>query len=99
MPKLEPQSFLNLQSGLITESAISEYRTPLDAVTESLNFKFNQIGSATLREGTTILGDQLSGNILGLYEFRDSGSGANNQIVVANGTTIKYLSGGLWTNK
>src|SRR3990167_9534048 len=97
MPKLDPQSFLNLTTGLITEGAVSEYRIPMDAVTESLNFKFNRIGSATLRKGTTLLGNQLSGNILGLYEFRDSGSGTNNQIVAVNGTVLYYLSGSTWT--
>ena len=99
MPKLDQQSYLNLQSGLITAGAISEYRTPLDAVTESLNFKFNTIGSATLREGTTRLGNQLSGDILGLYEFRDDGDGSNNQIVAVNGTTLYYLDGTTWTSQ
>lgn len=99
MPKLEPQENKSLQTGLITEGAVSEHRMPMDAVTESLNFQFDKIGSATLRKGTTRLGNALSGNILGLYEFRDSGSGTNNQIILANDTTVKYLSGGTWTNK
>src|SRR3990167_1417850 len=99
MPKLDPQSFLNLTTGLITAGAISEYRSPMDAVTESLNFKFNRIGAATLREGTTRLGNQLSGNILGLYEFRDDGDGSNNQVVAVNGTVLYYLDGTTWTSQ
>ena len=98
MPKLEATSYLNLQTGLITEGAVSEYRMPLDAVTESLNFKFNKIGAATLRDGTTLLGSQLSGNILGLYEFRDSGAGTNNQLIMVNAATVYYLSGATWTS-
>lgn len=95
--RLNPISYLNLATGLITEGAVGEYRVPQDAVTESLNFKFNRIGSATLREGTTRLGNQLSGDLLGLYEFRDSGAGSNNQIIAVNADTVYYLSSGTWT--
>jgi|SRR5581483_8847457 len=98
--ELAPLDYKSVQTGLITEGALSEHRMPLDAVTESLNFHFDKIGAATLRKGTTRLGDALSGNILGLYEFRDSGSGTNNQILLANSTTVKYLNGSsVWTNK
>lgn len=81
------------------EGSVAESRMPLDAVTESLNFDFDRIGAAQLRKGTTLLGNQLSGDILGLYEFRDSGSGSNNQLLTVNGTTAYYLSGGTWTSK
>src|ERR1019366_7156662 len=40
-----------------------------------------------------------SGNILGLYNLRDSGAGTNNQILMVNGTTAYYLVGGVWTAK
>ena len=53
-----------------------------------------------LRAGTTRLGnDAFSGNILGLYEFRDSGSGSNNQIIAVNSTEASYLDGSTWTSK
>lgn len=97
--ELQPQDNKSLQIGLITESAVSENRMPLDAVTESINFHFDKIGSATLRKGTTRLGQQLSGNCLGLYEFRDSGSGTNNQITAVFGTDFYYLSGSTWTSR
>lgn len=96
LPKLE---YKNLQTGLITEGAVAEARVPIDAVTEVNNMHFDRIGCATVRKGLTQLGDTLSGNILGLFEFRDSGSGTNNQILLANSTTVKYLSGSTWTNK
>lgn len=101
MPALSATSYLSLQSGLMTEGAVSKYRIPLDAVTESLNWKFNKIGSAQSRLGTTSLGTSgvLSGNLLGLYEFRDSGSGGNNRIIAVNGTVVYYLSGSTWTSK
>jgi len=99
MAQIQPIEYKNLQSGLIVKGAVSESRMPLDAAVESLNFHFDRIGAATLRKGTTRLGNQLSGNILGLYEFRDSGSGTNNRIIAVNGTTVYYLSGATWTSK
>lgn len=98
---LGPVSNLSVQIGLITQGAVGEFRFPNDAVTESINFKFNKIGSAKLRDGTTLLGTGgvLSGNILGLYEFRDGGAGTNNQIIAVNGTVLYYLSGSTWTSK
>lgn len=101
MPELAPLVFKNLQDGLISEGAVSEGLYPSTAVSEALNFHFDKIGCATLRKGTTLLGDAgvLSGDILGLYEFRDSGAGTNNQIICVNGTTVYYLSGSTWTSK
>lgn len=99
MPSIPATDFKNIQTGLITESAVSEFRYPVDAVSESINFHFDKIGSATLRKGSTLLGDALSGNCTGLAQFRDSGSGTNNRIVRVNGTVLYYLSAGTWTSK
>ena len=101
MPQIEPKSYLQLQTGLITAGAVSKSQMPMDAVTESLNLKFNRIGAAELRAGTTLLGNQISAgsNILGLYDFRDSGTGTNNQIIAVHGTVAYYLSGSTWTSK
>lgn len=184
---IKPISYLKLSTGLITEGAVSESQMPLDAVTESLNMKFNKIGSARLRDGTTLLGTALStafsvspsvspsasisptqsasispskspsvspsvsssfshstspsvspsssispsasvspsvspslspsasispsispspsaaaepaGNVLGLYEFRDSGNGTYNRLVAVYGTSLYYLSGSSWIAK
>ncbi len=89
----------SLKSGLIVSGAVSENDYPSDALLESLNFHFDVIGKMTLRKGTTLLGNALSGDILGLYNFRDSGAGTNNQLIMVNGTTVYYLSGGTWTSK
>lgn len=97
--KLEPQSLVNMSDGLITSGAVSNSQIPLSVVSESLNLDFDTIGSTKTRLGTTLLGNQLSGDILGLYEFRDSGSGVNNQILMVNGTTVYYLVGSTWTSK
>lgn len=98
--KLQKLEFKSMESGLICEGAVSEARIPIDAVTEGLNFDFDRIGSATLRKGLTRLGDDFSGNTLGLYEFRDSGAGTNNRIVQVNGTVLYYLNGSnVWTSK
>lgn len=99
MAQLEPHSITNFSSGLLTKGAVSDSRMPLDACREVQNFHFDEIGAAVLRKGITKLGDDLSGNILGLFEFRDSGNGTNNQIIAVDGTTAYYLSGGVWTSK
>lgn len=98
-PTIDPISLKNVQSGLMTVRAVSKSLKPIDALTESINVKFNKIGSAQIRGGTTLLGNALSGDILGLYEFRDSGTGSNNQIVLVNADKVKYLSAGTWTDK
>ena len=101
MIKLDPQSLTNFSDGLITSGAVSDGQMPLSIVSKSLNFDFDKIGSVKTRKGTTILGNQIDSatNILGLYEFRDSGTGTDNQIMTVNGTVLYYLSGSTWTSK
>ncbi len=90
----------SLKSGLITSGAVAENDYPPDALLESLNFQFDTIGKMTLRKGTTLVGSSLgSGDILGLYNFRDSGAGTNNQLIAVNNTTAYYLVGSTWTAK
>ena len=96
---LKPAMFKDITIGLITEGSVSEDKMPANALTESLNFHFDRLGSATLRKGTTLLGNALGNSCLGLYEFRDSGSGSNNQVMQVNGTVLYYLSAGTWTSK
>lgn len=88
-----------LNSGLITESAVAENSYPLDACTEAINWNFDVLGRATLRSGTTLVGNTLSGNLLGLYNFRDSGSGTNNRLIAVNGSSVYYLgAASTWTS-
>ena len=93
---LDPISRKDLSRGLITEGAVSSTVAPMNSVSESINFHFDTIGGAKLRKGTTVLGTTLGGDSLGLYEFRDSGSGTNNRLIYVNGTSSFYLSGGSW---
>jgi len=99
--KLDPIQLTNFSDGLITSGAVSSSQMPLSVVSESMNFDFDCIGSCKLRKGSTLLGSQIASgtDILGLFEFRDSGAGTNNQIITVNGTTVYYLSGGTWTSK
>lgn len=98
--KIESVVRNSLKSGLITAGAVAENDYPKDALLESLNFHFDTIGKMTLRKGSTALGNQLaSSDILGLYNFRDSGAGTNNQLIAVNGTNAYYLSGATWTSK
>ena len=99
--KLDPIQLTNFSDGLITSGAVSSSQMPLSVVSESMNFDFDCIGSCKLRKGSTLLGSQIASgtDILGLFEFRDSGAGTNNQIITVNGATVYYLSGGTWTSK
>ena len=98
---LEPINLTNYSDGLITPGAVSVGQFPLSVVTESMNFDFDKIGSATLRKGSTLLGNQVTASvdILGAYEFRDSGSGTNNQSLMVVGDKVYYLATATWTSK
>lgn len=97
---MDPILRKTMETGLICQGAVSEDMIPVSAVTESINWDFDVIGSAQIRKGLTRLGDSaFSGDVLGLYEFRDSGAGTNNQIIAVNSTSVSYLSSGAWTAK
>lgn len=99
-PPLPPIVRKSLKSGLINPGAVSENERPESSVMESVNFHFDAIGSATVRKGSTRLGNQLSGNILGLHYLVDTvTAGANTQAIAVNGTSAYYLSAGVWTSK
>ena len=98
MADLDTQQIIGLNT-LICPGAVGEAQMPLTAVSEAVNIHFNTIGSMTLRKGVTAVGTGLPGEILGLAEFRDSGSGTNNRLVAVSGTACYYLSAGTWTSK
>lgn len=88
-----------MESGLICPGSVGIHQMPMTAVTESMNFEFDSIGSARLRRGSTSLGTGLAAsNILGLYEFNDD-PGTYHRLVCVNGTVLYYLSGTTWTSK
>ncbi|MDD4013248.1 MAG: hypothetical protein PHW14_03550 [Candidatus Omnitrophica bacterium] len=90
MQELEIQQITNFQDGLIKDGAVAETQMPLSAVSDSVNIHYNSIGRAKVRKGITIVGSTLGSDILGLYEFRDSGTGTNNRLVAVAGTKLYY---------
>jgi len=96
--ELSPIRNGSIKSGLITKSAVAESDYPKDALVESLNFNYDVIGKVSLRKGSTALGNSLTGDILGLYQFVDSG-GTNSRLIMVNGTVVYYLAGATWTSK
>jgi hypothetical protein len=103
------KAYTNMQTGLITESAVSFLLLPDSSCQESLNFHFDKIGSATVRKGITLIGSNLgSVNNQGMFEYRDGTGGTNNWLVAFNNgqpyrftTSWTAISGGTFnaTNK
>lgn len=99
MGTLDPITRKSMESGLITPGAVSENRMPESAVSEAVNFDFDSIGSARLRKGTTRLGSQLSGNILGMYYYVDTvNASPKTQFIVVNATSVWYLNGSSYSS-
>ena len=89
----------SMKSGLINEGSVSENERPETSVSESLNFHFDAIGSATIRKGYTILGNNLGGAILGMHYHVDTVAGTQSRLIVVAGTSAYYLSGGTYVAK
>lgn len=73
-------------------------------VKRQINMHSDIIGKTTVRKGLTQIGSQIVNNqsIIALYNFRDSGSGTNNQLlaVIYDGSAnndIYYDNAGTWT--
>lgn len=98
-PPLAPVDRKSTRSGLISGAAVSENERPETSVMEAVNLHFDSIGSATLRKGMTAVGNNLSGSILGLYQFIDT-TNANpyNQTLAVEGNQVFYLSGNTWAS-
>lgn len=99
-PPLPPLNRKSLRSGLIVQGSVSENERPETSVMESINFHFDAIGSATMRKGSTRLGNQLAtSDILGLHYLVDTVSaGANTRLIAVNGTVAYYLNANSWTS-
>lgn len=83
----------SVESGLMTQGAVSENRRPESSVTESINFDFDSIGSAVLRKGLTRTGNALGSSILGLYHFIDTvSSPSNSRLLAVAGGICYYLN-------
>jgi len=97
------QRIVNFNGGMVSE--VSDVLTPDDVMRLILNMDADVLGTLRVRKGVTAIGNQVEDgkNCLGLFNFRDSGSGANNrQIAVFNNTgdvnaVTLYNNGGTWT--
>lgn len=109
MPAISPQDIGSLQSlrdfsgGQINE--VVDALLPENTMRLIQNMDTDVVGALRVRSGTTAIGNQIQDNkvALGLYNFRDSGSGSNSrQIAFFNNAgdtnTIGYYnSAGTWT--
>ena len=80
MPTRVGHQFIrDFMGGMVTDA--SDFRTPDNAMRLIQNMDTDILGSLRVRSGTTAIGNQVQDNknCLGLYNFRDSGSGSNNQ--------------------
>jgi hypothetical protein len=101
IPILPPLVRKSLESGLLTDLAVSENRRPETSVSESINWDFQTIGAAKTRQGITQIGNTLSGNILGIHQLIDTVNvpATGTSLIAVNGTVAYYLAGGTWTSK
>lgn len=99
-PPLDPISRKSMKSGMITEGAVSENERPETSVLEAVNLHFDAIGSATLRRGMTAVGQNMTGSILGLYQYVDTVNvSPKSQTIMGYNTSVYYLlSGTTWTS-
>jgi len=92
----------DFSSGQINE--VSDLRTPFNAMRLIQNMDDDVIGALRVRKGVTAIGNQVTDGkaCLGLYNFRDSGTGSNNRQICAfndsgdSAMLTYYLSGASW---
>lgn len=85
----------DFSSGMIDPISVSESLAPKNSVRKSVNAVFDSPrGSISGRLGSTLVGNNLSTQIKGLYNFRDAGAGTNHQLLATdNSGTTWYLNG------
>lgn len=91
----------DFSSGVYDDESVADSLMPPNACRHGVNVQFNvPRGAVSQRLGTTVLGDQagVSGSdILGIHNFR-SPTSANNKLIIATNSVIRYLNGSTWTN-
>lgn len=96
------QSLRDMSGGMVCE--VVDALTPDNAFRLIQNLDSDFIGALKVRKGTTAIGNQVTDNktCLGLYNFRDSGSGQNNrQLAIFNNvgdtnSVLSYNNSGTW---
>ena len=88
-------------SGIILEDIVDESLMPVGAVNWAINMHFDRIGGATVRNGYTILEEQVADtySCLGLHQFLDTGTGTNDRLISVFNTVAYALVSGTWTSK
>src|SRR3990167_6388925 len=98
------QLIKDFSAGMVTETADS--LTPPNVMRLILNMDNDVLGLSRVRKGVTAIGNQVEDgkNCLGLFNFRDSDTGANNrQIAVFNNSSdtnsvTYYNNSGTWSS-
>mgnify|MGYP001579045130 CR=1 FL=1 len=101
--KIGHQFIRDFLGGMVTEA--SDFRTPDNAMRLIQNMDTDVVGALRVRKGNTAIGNQVQDNknCLGLYNFRDSGTGSNNRQITAfnnsgdTNATLYYNASGTWT--
>lgn len=88
-------------NGVIMEGVVDDFLMPEGAVNWSINCHFDKIGAVTVRDGITLLGDQIADTytIKGLFQFLDTGAGTNDRLIAVANTVAYALVSGTWTSK
>ena len=98
---LRDQKLDSFPNGVYDDISVADSLMPQGAVRHAVNVRFNSPrGAISQRYGTTVLGDQAGASgadILGIHNFR-SPTSANNKLICASNTVIRYLNGSTWTN-
>lgn len=97
------ESLRDFSAGQVNE--VVDALLPTNAMRLILNMDTDVLGGLRVRKGTTAIGNKITDNkvCLGLYNFRDSGSGTyNRQLAVFNNAgdtnaVLSYNNAGTWT--
>ena len=98
IPELPPITRKTVESGLISEGAVSEARRPESSVSEAINLDFDAIGSARSRLGIATLANSLAHAVDGLYYHVNTVTPAYTEFIAVSNGVVYYLSGGTYTS-
>ena len=98
---LRDQKIDDFSNGVYDDISVGDSLMPAGAVRHAVNVRFNRPrGTISQRYGTTVLGTQAGvsdSDILGSHNFR-SPTTANNKLVCATNTVLRYLNVTTWTD-
>lgn len=94
--KLEPRKYLSFNEGIV--QGVNYWLTPEKSIRMAVNLVFDdEIGAASVREGTEKLGNEVGSACEGLYQFiKTDGS---KKLLGAFGNNLYSLENGTWTQR